>query len=61
MKFFSDELSQKEIERKKKPTRADYNRVKKILDDFYIEIEVPENFSTIADLERWQRKILLNS
>lgn len=60
MKIFKDELSQKEIERRKKPTRSDYNRVKKILGEFFIEIEVPE-FSSVADLERWQRKILLNS
>lgn len=60
MKFFSDELSQKEIERKKKPTRADYQRVKKVLGEFFIEIEVPD-FPTVADLERWQRKTILGN
>lgn len=61
MKIFKDELCQSEKERRQKPTRSDYNRVKKILGEFFIEIEVPENFSTVAELERWQRKILLNS
>lgn len=54
-------IKQSEEERKSAPTKADVERVLQILSDFHINgIVIPE-FSTVADLERWQRKTILDS
>lgn len=55
------ELNQTEAERRRAPKTADYRETERILGEFFIEIEVPRDFCTIADLERWRRKIILGS
>ena len=60
MKIFIDELLQTEGERKQKPTKKDILRVRKVLGEFFIDREIPD-LPTVADLERWQRKVILSS
>ena len=50
-----------EKSRNKEPDSRDYRRVSEVLKDFGIKIVIPRNFLTVADLERWQRKVILGN
>lgn len=56
-----NELNQTEAERSNAPKNSDYKFTEKILGEFFISVEIPRDFRTVADLERWRRKIILGS
>ena len=58
-KYEKDIWSEKD--RQKKPQNEDYIRVYEVLRDFGIKRLIPRNFTTVADLERWQRKVILGN
>jgi len=58
---FSDDTILTETDIYRKPNKKDLKDVEHILNDFYISnVEIP-NFSTVVELQRWLRDIVINS